>query len=195
MLQEKEHQEAQSKLYDSDTVYGWISILLHWVSAVVVIVLWFIGESILNVPTDETDVRRQLHISIAASAWLVILFRVIWRLRSGHPHLKGQTLLIHRVAKITHYAMLIALALMLVSGPMMVWSGGGPIAIFDRFSIHGPIGESESIRVFARFVHSNMAFLLFWLVLLHIGGALKHLMFHSDDTIARIIWPGNNKAG
>ena len=194
MLQENEQEEPQSKLYDSDSVYGWISILLHWFSAIVVIVLWFIGESILNASTDEADVQRQLHVSIAASAWLVILLRVIWRLRSGHPHLKGQTLFIHRVAKITHYAMLIALVLMLVSGPMMVWSGGGPIAIFDRLFIPGPIGESESIREIAWFIHTNTAFLLFWLVLLHIGGALKHLMFHSDDTIARIIWPGNNKA-
>ncbi len=57
------------------------------------------------------------------------------------------------------------------------------------------LGESESIRELARFVHSNTAWLLFGLVLLHIGGALKHLMFHADDTIARMIWPGKPKSG
>ena len=31
---------------------------------------------------------------------------------------------------------------------------------------------------------------LFVLVIVHIGGALKHLMFHTDDTIVRMLWPG-----
>ncbi len=195
MLQEKEQQEAQSNLYDSDTVYGWISILLHWVTAIVIILLWFIGKGILDASTEEANAQRQLHVSIAASAWIVILLRVIWRLRSGHPHIKGQSQFIHQVAKITHYVMLIAILLMLLSGPMMVWSGGHSILIFGWLSIPGPVGESESIRDFAWFIHSNSALLLLWLVLLHIGGALKHLMFHSDDTIARMIWPGNSRSG
>ena len=195
MLQEKEQQSAQSNLYDSDSVYGWISILLHWVTAVVIIVLWFIGKGIMNAPTEDADAQRQLHVSIAASAWLVILIRIVWRFRSSHPHIEGQTLLIHRVAKSVHYVMLIAVALMLASGPLMVWSSGSPIAIFSWFSIAGPIGESEPIRELAWFIHSNSASLLSWLVLLHVGGALKHLMFHADDTFARMIWPGKQKSG
>ena len=194
MLQEKEQQEAQSNLYDSDTVYGWISILLHWVTAIVIILLWLIGTGILDASTEEAAAQRQLHGSIAASAWIVILLRVIWRLRSGHPHIKGQSQFIHQVAKITHYAMLIAVLLMLLSGPMMVWSGGHSILIFDWIAIPGPVEESESTRDLAWFIHSNSALLLLWLVLLHIGGALKHLMFHSDDTIARMIWPGNSRS-
>lgn len=195
MLQEKEQNETQSNLYDSDSVYGWISILLHWVTATVIIVLWFIGKSIMNASPEDVDTQRQLHISIAASAWLIILIRIAWRFRSGHPHIKGQTLFIHRVAKIAHYTTLIAVVLMLVSGPVVVWSGGHPITIFSWVSIAGPFGESDLIREFAWFVHSNSAMLLMWLVLLHVGGALKHLMFHNDDTIARMIWPGKQKSG
>lgn len=185
----------RSGLYDDPSVYGWISILLHWVIAIVIIVLWFFGKSSTSALPDDADVQRQLHVSIAASAWLVILIRVIWRLRSGHPHIKGQTLLIHRVATVTHYTILIAVLLMLVSGPVMVWSSGNAVTIFDRFSIAGPIGESESIRESAWFIHTNSAWLLFWLVLVHIGGALKHLMFHADDTFARMLWPGKQESG
>jgi len=195
MLQQKEQRLSHSNLYDSDSVYGWISILLHWVTAIVVIVLWFVGKSISNALPEDLDVQRQLHISIAASAWVIIAFRIIWRFRSGHPHVKGQTLFIHRVAKVAHYAKLIVVGLMLVSGPVVVWSGGHPVSVFGWFSIPGPFGESESTRAFAWFIHTNSAFLLMMLVLLHIGGALKHLMFHSDDTIARMIWPGKPPSG
>ena len=193
MLQEKEQREAPSNLYDSDSVYGWISILLHWITSIAIIVLWFIGKGIMNAEADGVDAQRQLHVSIAASAWLIIIIRVFWRFRSGHPHVNGQTMLIHRVAKIAHYAMLIVVLLMLASGPLMIWSGGHSIGIFGWLSIPAPIGASESVRDLAWFIHSNSAFLLMLLVLLHIGGALKHLMFHADDTIARMIWPGNRK--
>ena len=54
MLQEKEQQSAQSNLYDSDSVHGWISILLRWAAAVVIIVLWIIGKNIMNAPASST---------------------------------------------------------------------------------------------------------------------------------------------
>jgi cytochrome b561 len=195
MLQEEEQQIERSNLHDSDSVYGWISILLHWVTAIVIIILWFLGKSIMNVLPEDTDAQRQLHVSIAASAWIVILLRIIWRFRSGHPHVKGQTMVTHRVAKVVHYTMLITVVLMLVSGPIMVWSGGNPITVFEWLSIPGPFSNSEETRSFAWFIHSNSALLLSGLVMLHIGGALKHLMFHSDDTVARMIWPGKHSSG
>ena len=194
MLQEKEQREAQSALYDTDSIYGWISILLHWTTSIAIVVLWFVGKGILNAEPDAIDAQRQLHVSIAASAWLVIAFRIYWRFRSGHPHVEGQSIFIHRVAKIAHYAMLIVVSLMLVSGPLMVWAGGHSIGIFAWLSIPAPIGASDSLRELAWFIHSNSALLLILLILLHIGGALKHLMFHTDHTIARMIWPGKRKA-
>ena len=195
MLQEKEQLKAQSIWYDSDSVYGWISILLHWFTAIIIIVLWVVGKSIMNAVPEEVDAQRSLHVSIAASAWLLIFVRIVWRARSGHPHLHGQTVFIHRVAMADHYAMLLAIVFMLLSGPVMVWSGGNAIDVFGWISIPGPIGESASTRELARLIHSTASIVLLWLVLLHVGGALKHLMFHSDDTIARMIWPGRSKEG
>ncbi len=183
---------ARSKLLDTDVRFGWVSILLHWVTAIVVIVLWYFGKSILNGPPEEADAVRRLHVSIASSAWLLLFARSIWRLRSGHPHVKGQSLRIHRTAKLAHYAMLLVLCLMLFSGPLLVWAGGNSIVVFETVSIPSPLSDSESIRRFAWLVHSTSSITLLVLVLLHIGGALKHLMFHSDDTIARMIWPGKN---
>ena len=41
----------------------------------------------------------------------------------------------------------------------------------------------------ARAIHAFCGQSILWLTLVHIGGALKHLMFHDDDTIARIFVP------
>lgn len=190
MLQQKEQLKTQSNWRDGDTFYGWMSIGLHWLTAIVIIALWFIGKAITKSSPDAIDATRALHVSIASAAWLFILLRIIWRARSGHPHVNGQSQLVHRIAMIDHYAMLVAVSLMLLSGPVMVWSTGNPINVFGWLTIPGPFGPSESRRELAMLIHASSAMILLWLVLLHIAGALKHLMFHSDDTIARMLWPG-----
>ena len=183
-------QVRQSRLADSKAVYGWSSIGTHWLTAAIVIALWFIGKSIMSSAPDVIDGRRALHVSIAASAWLLLVFRIVWRFRQGHPRVRGQTMRTHRIARAAHYAMLMLLLVMLLSGPLVVWAGGDGIALFGLATLPSPIGASDALRTLAWYLHSRAAVLLFVLVLLHIGGALKHLMFHSDDTIVRMIWPG-----
>ena len=159
-------------MLDQADSFGWVSILVHWLTTVVIITLWFIGRSIAEQGSLEVvDARRSLHITIALSAWLLLLFRIVWRLRMHHPRAKGQTLFIHRFARTVHYTMLAVLSLMMISGPIMAWV------------------DNKTITDVAYVVHSNSANVLFGLVLLHIGGTLKHIIFHEDDTIVRMLWP------
>lgn len=190
MSRESEPTPPVSALIDTHAVYGWISILLHWITAIFIVALWLLGKNILNADTTEIDARRALHVSIAASAWLIVLFRIAWRFRSGHPQVRGLTTRTHTIAKTVHYIMLLLLLVMLVSGPIMVWAGGFPVVIFDTVSIPAPIGASEALRESAWAIHSRAALGLLILVVVHVGAALKHLMFHSDDTIVRMLWPG-----
>ena len=131
--------------------------------------------------------------SIGITVWLLIAFRIVWRIRAGHPRSRGLTDRTHRLAKIAHYLLLAAISLMLLTGPLMVWANGASIPVFSRFSIPGPIPESEALREFAYAIHVVSANVLLWLTLLHIAGALKHLMFHADDSFARMLWPGREE--
>jgi len=159
-------------MLDQADSFGWVSIVLHWLTTAIIIVLWFIGRSISGQETPEAiDAQRMLHITIALSAWLLLLFRIIWRVRMHHPRAKGQTLFIHRFARTVHYTMLAVVSLMMLSGPIMAWVG------------------NKTITATAYIVHSNSANVLFGLVLLHMGGTLKHIIFHEDDTIVRMLWP------
>ncbi|MDO8272353.1 MAG: cytochrome b/b6 domain-containing protein [Gammaproteobacteria bacterium] len=162
-----------SSLYDSANSFGWISIALHWATALAVVVLWFIGKSILWVPTEELDARRSLHIVTGLTLWLLLAGRILWRLRVKHPRTVGQSERTHAVARAAHFLMLTALAIMLVSGPLMAWL----------------LPERTALANAALAVHATTATGLMVMVVLHIGGALKHLMFHDDETIARIFVP------
>ena len=64
---------------DTRTGYGWISIALHWLTAIVILTLWFIGSSIQSdLATGSTSTLR-LHTSIAITAYVLLWARVIWR--------------------------------------------------------------------------------------------------------------------
>lgn len=158
---------------DQADSFGWISIGLHWTTTVAIVVLWFLGQSISSQPAEELDARRALHVTIGLIVWLPLGARILWRFRSKHPHVTGQSLLTHRAARITHYTLLIVLTVMIVSGPLMAWV----------------IPEKTGLAEIALQFHSNAAKLLFVLVVLHILAAFKHLMFHDDETIARIFVP------
>lgn len=160
-------------LYDSPNSFGWISIALHWATALAVVVLWFVGKSIMWVPTEELDARRSLHIVIGLSFWLLLAGRIAWRLRVTHPRANGQSDRTHTLARAAHFLMLAALTIMLVSGPLMAWL----------------LPERGTLASAAQAVHATTATALMVMVVLHIGGALKHLMFHDDETIARIFVP------
>ncbi len=166
------HHAERNRLLDQSDSFGWVSITLHWLTAALIILLWFVGRSIMRQDTPEAiDARRSLHITIALCAWLLLLARIIWRLRMHHPRASGQTLFIHRLARTVHYIMIAGVALMMVSGPAMAWS------------------QNEAVIDLAYAVHSLSASVLLVLFLLHLGGTLKHLMFHEDDTIVRMLWP------
>lgn len=162
-----------SSLLDTKNSFGWLSIGLHWFATLAIFLLWFIGQSIASQSAEQIDARRSLHVTLGLIAWLPLVARIAWRYKSAHPHVNGQTLLTHRLAKATHYGMLLILAVMLISGPFMAW------AMPDR----GILLE------LAFSVHSFAAKALAVLVVLHILAALKHLMFHEDETVARIFVP------
>lgn len=160
-------------LHDQPASFGWISITLHWLTAIIITVLWFLGRSIEFQPVELVSERRSLHVTLGLIAWLLLAGRIAWRIRQGHPRAHGQTELIHRVARLIHYLMLTLLSVMLLSGPLLALT----------------LSSSPGLASLAHTVHEFSANLLLLLVLVHIAGALKHLMFNSDETLARIFVP------
>ena len=163
-----------SNLYDRPRSFGWISIAMHWITATAIIVLWFIGDSIAALEPEFADQRRNLHITIALAFYVLLVFRIYWRLKCGHPHVSGQTVFIHRVAQIVHYVLLAAIAVMITSGPVMLLAN---------------TIDATGLQDLALVIHAFTGTVVIALTVVHIAGALKHLMFHDDETIVRMLRP------
>ena len=85
--------------------------------------------------------------------------------------------------------MLVALAVMLISGPFLVWTMGEPIRVFDWFAIPTPLAANFEVNAMVHAVHHWTAILIFVTILLHIGGVYKHTAFNQDGTLTKMIIP------
>jgi cytochrome b561 len=176
------------RLGDTRTGYGWISIALHWITAVAILTLWFVGSSIENDLLAGSESTLRLHTSIAISVYLILWIRVVWRFKTGHPGaMPQQRGLFHEIGKYTHFAILFAVAAMLISGPLMVWSRGMPIYVWDWFTIPGPFGANMDLFAILHQVHVWGSRVIIFGTVLHLGGVYKHAAFNQDGTFSKML--------
>ncbi len=189
MTEKPVQSRSDSRLWDHQDSFGWVSIAVHWLTTVMIVVLWYLGQSISNQGPVEIDARRAMHVSLAISGWLLLLFRIIWRVRVGHPHADGQSGRIHRIARSTHFAILGTLLMMLVSGPVTIWAQAKPIRFFGLVPLPVAASYHPLAAELAATTHAATGMVLLILVFVHVCGALKHMMFNDDETIVRMLWP------
>jgi cytochrome b561 len=172
---------------DTRSGYGWVSITAHWFTAILVLTMWTLGTMSQTDVQDDAAWYAHLHMSIGVSAYLLLWGRILWRFAVGHPapH-PGQSALLFPVAKAFHYLFLIAIGVMLLSGPLMVWSGGDAVEVF-AFAIPSPFAPWPGLHDVLRRVHGVTASIIILGVLLHILAALKHIVINRDGTFDKIM--------
>lgn len=178
-----------SRWLDQEDGYGWMSILLHWATATVIIVLWFIGDSIVSDPTGGT---RRLHTTVALSAYVLLGFRIWWRMKYGHPQpLPTQAKWVYKLGVAMHYFMVAAIVVALVTGPMQALSAGQPLFLFD-LAIPTPaipwlFGPMHALHRLA--THTLMI-----AVLIHFLAVIKHVSVDRDGSFDRMMTPPDEKS-
>jgi cytochrome b561 len=176
------------RILDTRTGYGWISIALHWLTAIVILTIWFIGSSIQSDLAAGSSATLQLHTSIAMTAYVLLWARIIWRFKQRHPDATPeQRGVFYEIGKYTHYVILAAVAAMLLSGPLMVWSRGEPIHVFDWFTIPGPYGANMDLYMLLHSIHIWGSRIIIIGTVLHLGGVYKHAAFNQDGTFGKML--------
>ncbi len=175
------------QLNDTASGYGWISISLHWITAATVIAMFVIGV-MSQAPDRDTHLRLvHLHTSIGIAMYAFLWARIVWRFKVGHPGpLPKQGSFFFTIGKYFHFVMLIAIAVMLVSGPLMAWSAGDALFVFG-LSVPSPIGSSPITHDVMRRVHGATASFILAAMILHVLAVFKHTVINRDGTFDKIM--------
>lgn len=175
-------------LRDPKNGYSWLSIALHWITAIIILTLWFIGSSINADRANGSLATLHLHTSIAISAYALLWARIVWRFWIKHPGpMQTQAGLFYEIGKYTHYVIIGAVAAMLVSGPLMVWARGDEIHVWDWFTIPGPFRPDMTAFSVVHTIHVWCSRVIIIGTILHIGGVYKHAAFNQDGTFSKML--------
>jgi cytochrome b561 len=172
---------------DTSCGYGWISISLHWLTAVIVVTMFTIG-TMSQSANDAASARLiHLHTTIGVSVYALLWARIIWRFSAGHPGpLPRQGLFFFSIGKFFHFLMLLAIGAMLISGPLMLWAAGDAIGVF-AFALPSPLGEHPGLQHVSRSIHGYMASFILAGTILHVLAVFKHTVINRDGTFDKIM--------
>jgi len=176
---------------DTPAAYGLVSRLNHWIGAAAVITLLGIGLYFEDLPRGpELRYWMDLHVGIGALVLLPLVFRLGWRWTTPSPQPLPQRPWLQRTSRVTHALLLGLIAVMLVSGPLALWSGGRPIDVFGWFALPSPMAEQHELHEALEEVHGAGSTLLLWLIILHVGASLWHtLLERNRAALARMLGP------
>lgn len=174
--------------------YGWLAIALHWIAAFGVLAMLWIGLN-ADWAGDAGDRARRselmgLHISLGATLAVFLIARVIGHYALPQPAPAAQARPLQILAKAAHHLLLLAIVILIISGPLAVWSRGAGINVWDAFTLPSPFAErNDAVHGAAEQAHAIGRFMLYVLIPLHVLGALKHLMIDRDGVFMRMLRP------
>lgn len=171
-------------LRSSSERYGTIGVLIHWVTAALILIALLAGLSAANSPDTATKAQiLRVHIPAAVCVFLLTLFRVAWWLGfdSKPAPLAGMPRWQARGAQAVHLLFYIVIFGMFASGAgMLLLSGAGPVV----FGQPGTLSDFWQYR--PRVPHGLEARLLLVLLVFHIGAALYHHFLRRDGLLSRM---------
>jgi cytochrome b561 len=166
-------------------------VVLHWLSAVLVIAAWVIGafvfERISSAETAQKLLALRIHMTTGLTIALVVALRLALRFAlESPPRATSGNALLDRIAPVVHAALYVAALSMAASGLALAVQAGLPAIVFGGADRPLP---ANLHKLAAREVHEVIGTILISLVALHAAAALYHHFVRRDGLLARM-WFG-----
>jgi cytochrome b561 len=162
------------------------TIVLHWISAVLVAVLWTIGQTVDVFPNGPLRIDyRSVHIALGGTLGLVLLARLGWRLtrRATLPPIDHGLLLV--IARVTHWLLYALLAITVGFGIANAWVRGD--VIFNLFQVPAYDPGNRALIHMIGDRHALLANAVLIAAGVHAAAALFHHYILRDATLRRML--------
>ncbi len=167
--------------------YDRITILLHWLTAIVVAAQWSIGQAVGLFPHGpEQDAVRSVHIVLGLGLLVLLVVRLFWSKLPWvrQPVRRGLGDFVAHGLQVLLVVLLVATILL---GLLKAAVDGG--SVFDWISLPPLGGGSKDLRHFVGELHEWGANLILAVVGVHAAAALAHHYVLRDGILRRML-PG-----
>ncbi|WP_421570978.1 cytochrome b [Stenotrophomonas sp. PD6] len=170
--------------------WGTVSQSLHWLIAVLILVLGIVGLTMGELPrTPKYFWVYTAHKSLGITVLALVALRLGWRLYAGAPEpVPGTPTWQERIASATHWLLYVLMFALPLSG----WiydsaSGLRPFRWFGLVDVPKLVAPDPAARDISHAIHEWGFWLLIAVVVAHAGAALYHHFFQRDATLARML--------
>lgn len=178
---------------DHPSGFGLLSIVLHWVSALLIFVLFGLGLYMVGLSYYDPWYNRapNLHISLGLVVLLLTLLRIVWRLAQFRhpaplPEHGRATRLLSAAVQLSLYGLILAV---LVSGYLITTADGRAASLFGLIQFPSLMRLDGAGVDLAGVLHYWLAWAIIALAVLHTLAALAHHFVRRDRTLIRMLNP------
>ena len=168
------------------TEYGIISKLLHWLSAILLLIQIPLGFYLVDLDFGEERLSiENIHVIIGLLIFYLVIIRLLNKILNPTPKLdpsifKGQKF----IAKLNHILLYVAILSITISGILKKLFNGETLVIFfkeikiqDNFAL---ADQFYNIHIF-----SNYSILA--LITLHVSAVIIHKLFFNENLLKKIL--------
>ena len=168
------------------TEYGIISKLLHWLSAILLLIQIPLGFYLVDLDFGEERLSiENIHIIIGLSIFYLAIIRLLNKILNPTPKLnpgifKGQKF----IAKLNHILLYVAILSITISGILKKLFNGETLVIFFR-----EIKIQDNFALADQFynIHIISNYSIIALIILHISAVIIHRLFFGENLLKKIL--------
>jgi cytochrome b561 len=163
--------------------------LLHWLTAVLVLIMIPAGITMANMEAGPVkDFLYHVHRSIGALLLPIVVVRLVYRLMHPVPPLPADMPVIQQwAARANHWGLYALLIVQPLIGWIATSAYRAPVLFFWLFELPPIWPEDRAFSEQALAVHRYIGITIALLVCLHIAAALYHHFIRRDNILLRMI--------
>jgi cytochrome b561 len=178
------------RIKNTSTHFGIITILFHWVMAVLILGMLTLGIYMTRIPVSMQKLQYYgWHKEFGMLILMLAIVRLTWRLRNINPNLANLPAWEEFTARFVHWLFYGFMFAMPVTGWLLTSAAGLPVSFFGLFVIPTLTEPNEENRILFTTIHTYIAYGLMATLFLHIAAALKHFVINRDKILQRMMWP------
>ena len=174
------------KLKNNLTEYGIISKLLHWLSAILLLIQIPLGFYLVDLDFGEERLSiENIHIIIGLTIFYLVIMRLLNKIFNPTPKLdpsifKGQRF----IAKLNHILLYVAILSITISGILKKLFNGETLVIFFK-----EIKIQDNYELADQFynIHIFSNYTIIALIALHISAVIIHKLFFNENLLKKIL--------